>query len=389
MNCPEKPSVRRLKVRSTSSRQRRLRTRRREPLSTIPALKFHVRASRNLLPSLLAGGPHLNRRSRSSFLSRTIPRLGILGLLGFLLYEGPGIAIPLKAGSEKAAFRMIPDPSAVESEDIFYPRYDSHRFETCQPIWPYDRSLLTSDAGLDLVSFVEDSTRLLHRARTPEEQLKVISARFDHGTWSKAWSNGAKMTAVDSRAREFLRLQTDLNHASLFLSRYNRIMENGKNQERAALRAFIWRSDAQRELQRDPMRVLVRGYLPHLCLKSDEARYGCVHGETIYRIHTLLSPRLACRFADKREQYAAVFWVRILKRADGSREARISEVEANGERLVKNTYDDLTRRKLLSVLAPNVTETLAIAGLDPFRVPMMWRRWVREQGRSPASHVTK
>ena len=331
----------------------------------------------------------MRRKTRSSLLSRTISRLGILGLLGFFLYEGPGIAIPFKAGSEKSAFRLIPDHSAVESEDIFYPRYDSRRFETCQPIWPYDRSRLTSEAGLDLVSFIEDSTRLLHRARTPEEQLKVISSRFDHGTWSTAWSTGAKFTAVDPRAREFLRLQTDLNHASLFLSRYNRIIENGKNQESAALRAFSWRSDAQRELQRDPMRVLVRGYLPHLCLKSDQAQYGCVRGETIYRIHTLLSPRVACRFEDKREQYAAVFWVRILKRADGTREARISEVEANGESLVKNTYDDLTRRKLLSVLAPNVTETLAVAGLDPFRVPVMWRRWAHEQSRSPASVAKK
>ncbi len=258
--------------------------------------------------------------------------------------------------------------------------------ESCEPISESERTRLRRESGVDLVSFVESSTKELHSARSPEDQLKVVATRFDHANWSRAWLSAADEAAVsdDPRVLRALRLQTNLSHASLFLSRYHRVMENGFNQEDSALRAFHWKEDAKNEINGARMKTLVRGYLPHTCVGADQAQYGCARGETLYRVRTIISPRVACRFADKREQYAAVFWVRI-----SSEGARIVEVEANGQRLVKMTYDDLAHKKLLSVLSPNVSETLIGAGLDPFRVPMMWRRWIgqSETGeRTPASN---
>lgn len=321
-------------------------------------------------------------------LSKLVWRILILGILGCFLYYGPGVALSTKAGANSFRVLGVGAPSIESPEDLFYVRFDRQRFQTCDRITPYERSRLMSEAGVDVVSFVEDTTRLLHGARSSEEQLKVIANRFDHGTWSNAWDNGASILPRDHRAREFLRMQTDLGHASLVLNRYNRLIENGKRQEGAALTAFKWRHEARKEIERSPMRVLVRGFIPHVCVGSDQAQYGCRRGETLFRVHTIISPRIACRFADKREQYAAVFWVRVQHKPFGDSEPRIIEVEANGQELVRQTYEDLLHRKKLSVLAPDVTETLAIAGLDPFRAPMLWRRWIRENGnRRPASEV--
>lgn len=318
--------------------------------------------------------------------SRLATRALILALLAYLLYAGPGIALSTKTGTTH--LRVLGVETNIEApEDLFYIDFAHQRLQTCDKITPYERSRLTSEAGFDVVGFVEESTHYLHTARNSEEQLRVIASRFDHQTWSNSWDQTAILQR-DPRAREYLQLQTDLGHASLVLARYNRIIENGKRQESAALSAFKWRPDARREIEREPMRVMVRGFLPHTCFGTDQAQYGCVRGETLYRIHTVISPRIACRFEDKREQYAAVFWVRLLHRPDGSVEPRILEVEANGQELVRETYQELVLKKKLKVLAPDVTESLAVAGLDPFRTAMMWRRWVRDPGgRTPASFV--
>lgn len=192
-----------------------------------------------------------------------------------------------------------------------------------------------------------------------------------------------KSISGDPQVIKALRLQTNLSHATLFLARYHRVIENGVRQENSALRAFYWKDDAKEEIRREPLRALVRSYLPHTCLGSDQAQYGCERGETIYRVRAILSPRIACRFPEKLAQYAAVFWVRVPPEG-----AQILEVEVNGQRLVKMTYDDLVHKQMLSALAPNVSEVLINAGLDPFRAPVMWRRWLRDRdtGRTPASN---
>lgn len=259
--------------------------------------------------------------------------------------------------------------------------------ESCEPISEKERSRLRHESGVDIVSFVEESTKEMHGARSAEDRLRVVATRFDHENWSRAWLSAAEWAEIskDPRVLRVLRLQTNLSHASLFLSRYHRVLENGRRQEDSALRVFSWKDDAKKEINAARMKVLVRGYIPHACTGADQIQYGCTRGETLYRLRAILSPRVACRFADKREQYAAVFWVRVAPTG-----ARIVEVEANGERLVRMTYDDLANRKLLSVLAPNVSEVLISAGLDPFRVPLMWRRWIAPSqagaSRLPASN---
>ena len=255
--------------------------------------------------------------------------------------------------------------------------------ETCTPIRERERAEMRRDAGVDLAKFIEDSTRALHGARSSEEQLKVVATRFDHRHWSKAWMPEESSVSNNPELLKALRLQTNLSHATLFLSRYHRVIENGLRQESSALRAFYWKDDAREELRREPMRALVRSYLPHTCLGSDQIQYGCQRGETIYRVRAILSPRIACRFREKIGQYAAVFWVRVPPEG-----AQILEVEVNGQRIVKMTYDELVHKRMMSALAPNVSEVLLNAGLDPFRAPVLWRRWLRDrdEGRMPASN---
>lgn len=259
----------------------------------------------------------------------------------------------------------------------------------CESISNQDQERLKKDSGLDLAKFVEDSTRAMHSARTAEEQLRVIAAKFDHQRWSTAWGPGAVQSDPSERGRRLrdtLRLQQSLGHASLFLARYHRILQSGVVQEASALRAFRWDASAEQEIRREPVRALVQGFVPHLCERADTSQYGCLNGETIYRVKALLSPRVACRFPEKKSHYSAVFWVRV-SGPRSHREARILEVEANGDRLVKMTYDDLMHKRLLSRLGPDVNETLIDAGLDPFRAPLVWRRLLQNDdvGRRPAS----
>jgi hypothetical protein len=258
--------------------------------------------------------------------------------------------------------------------------------DTCAPLLERERSEMRRESGVDLGKFIEDSTRALHGARTPEEQLKVVANRFDHRHWSKAWlptDSSILSITKDPQRIEALRLQANLSHATLFLARYHRVLENGRRQEDSALRAFRWKEDAREELRKQPMRALVRGYVPQICLKLDQAQYGCQRGETIYRVRAILSPRIACRFPEKIAAYVAIFWVRVPEEG-----AQILEVEVNQERLVKMTYDELVHRQKLTSLAPDVNEVLIDAGLDPFRAPVMWRRWLRDrdEGRAPASN---
>lgn len=269
----------------------------------------------------------------------------------------------------------------------------------CGPITQNERARFRRETGLDMVSFVEDSAREMHGARAAEDQLKIISSRFDHQRWSNAWLPGATVASgsagtslgqSNAQVIEALRLQTGLSHASIFLSRYHRLIENGVRQEESALRAFQWHDEDLREIRKQPMRALVRSYLPRTCEGADQAQYGCERGEKIYRVRAILSPRIACRFPEKRDQYTAFFWVRVSD-VNGRPEARIFEVEANGQRLVKMTYDELVHKQLLSVLMPNVSETLISAGLDPFRTPVLWRKWLQErfEARAPTSVQTR
>lgn len=250
--------------------------------------------------------------------------------------------------------------------------------DDCVAISEADRWKLSAEAGQDLATFVEQSVREMHSAQGAENQLRVISGRFD----SVGWSRSAGTANGDSSA--------SLNYSALFLARYHRVLENGLRQEESALRAFHWQPDVQREIREVPLRAMVRGYSPYVCSGDDQKRYGCERGETLYRLRTLLSPRIACRFPDKRSQYAADFWVRVPRanQAGGGRPAtpRILEVEVNGERLVKATYDEFAHRELLNALAPDAKEALTSAGLDPLRARTLWQRWqFSRDDRRPAS----
>lgn len=236
--------------------------------------------------------------------------------------------------------------------------------DLCLPMGERDRKALLRATGVDVIRFLEQSTADLHRAKSAEDQLKVIALNFDHVNWSKAWS-------VESGGVEF-HLQTNLSHASMVLARYNRLLENGRRQEASALTAFHWQEEIRQEINREPVRILVQNYLPYKCERTDASYYGCTPGETIYRVKSLMSPRIACRFKDKRDQYAVVYWIRV---KDG--QPKILEVDATGGRLVKVTYDELEHRKLLSTLSPNVSDVLQSAGLDPFRAVVIWRQMNR------------
>lgn len=243
----------------------------------------------------------------------------------------------------------------------------------CRPMSAAERENLKEESGSDIASFIEESTKRLHAALTPEEQMEVIATRFDHKRWSEAWSAGKydeKNTPDDNE-----KLQLNLTHATLFLSRYHRLIDNGRRQEDSAARAFRWPTADIEEMQREPMRAMVRKFRSMSCGLAETEQYGCRDGETIWMVQTVLSPRLACRFSEKREQYQATFWVRVTP--DG---ARIVEVDANSQRLVKSTYAELEQRELLTIISPKVNELLIGAGLDPLRIPTLWRLWQAPAG---------
>jgi hypothetical protein len=341
----------------------------------------------------------LERKKISKYALRLSALLGLAFIMGWRPEFLSSARGHIHAASrEIAAVDSSVDSSVVNSS--VDPDFDDviDNDNRCDSISEQDRLRLQNEAGLDLVAFVEESSRAMNQARTSEDQLLVIASKFDHQRWSKAWmpseaSFFGRNSEREKQIRETLRLQTSLSHASLFLTRYHRILEAGVRQETSALRAFHWDSDAQQELRREPVRAMVRGYVPHICSGNDVVQYGCESGETVFRVKALLSPRLSCRFPDKKPYYAAVFWVRIS--GEGShREARILEIEANGDLLVKMTYDELVHKSLLSMLTPNVSEILIDAGLDPFRTPVMWRRLIQtanskplsDQGRRPSSN---
>jgi hypothetical protein len=226
-----------------------------------------------------------------------------------------------------------------------------------------DRKALVRATGVDVIRFLEQSTRELHRAISAEDQLRVIASSFDHANWSKAWIGLAESVGDDAHS------QANLSHASMVMARYNRLLENGRRQETSALKAFHWQEEVRQELNREPVRILVQSFRPYKCEKSDASYYGCELGEMIYRVKSLMSPRIACRFKEKRDQYAVVYWVRVKDRLP-----KILEVDAKGQRLVKVTFDEVEHRKVLSALAPNVSDILQSAGLDPLRAVVLWRQ---------------
>ncbi len=276
---------------------------------------------------------------------------------------------------------ITPKNAVIEAKPTVAALAEQSEEDLCLPLGERDRKALLGATGVDVIRFLEQSTVELHRAISVEDQLKVIALHFDHGNWSKAWSAGANGGEAP--------LQTNLSYASMVLARYNRVLENGRRQEASALKAFQWQEEVRQEINREPMRILVQSFLPYKCEKTDASYYGCSPGETIYRVKSLMSPRIACRFKDKREQYAVAYWIRVK-----DRQPKILEVDAKGQRLVKVTHDELEHRKLLSALSPNVSDTLQSAGLDPFRAGVIWRQINRgseiaaDQNRVPAATLS-
>ncbi len=322
-------------------------------------------------------------------LFKAIRILAVLALLSFFTGFGPsqifgaiksrislGSKSPDTAVAEVSATKI---PVAVVSDD-----------DLCLPMGERDRKQLQKASGADVIQFLEKATFDLHSANVAEEQLKIMAKSFDHQTWSKAWIGSGANSAfkpyeaanASDIASDDSVLQTNLSHASMVLTRYNRLLENGRRQETSALKAFHWQEEVRQEINHAPVRILVQSYASYSCSRSDVNYYGCALGEPIYRVKALMSPRIACRFKDKREQYQVVYWIRVKDKVP-----KILEVDAKGHRLVKVTYDELVHRELLSVLSPNVGEVLTTAGLDPFRAVVIWRQLNRApaQGRDPAA----
>jgi hypothetical protein len=292
---------------------------------------------------------------------------GVLSVVAYFAGFGPSQVLnsiksqfDLSLTKENAAIVAKPTViSTVTDSDVT----DSEE-GLCLPMGERDRKALLGATGADVIRFLEQSMVDLHRAKSAEDQLKVIALHFDHVNWSKAWN-------AEASSGESL-LQKNLSHASMVLARYNRLLENGRRQEASALKAFHWQEEVREEIHREPVRILVQSFLPYKCSKTDASYYGCAPSETIYRVKSLMSPRIACRFKDKRDQYAVVYWIRV---KDG--QPKILEVDAKGHRLVKVTYEELEYRKLRSALSPNVADVLQSAGLDPFRAGVLWRQMNR------------
>jgi hypothetical protein len=293
----------------------------------------------------------------------------ILGIISIVAYFA-GFSPSQVFSKVKSQFGFNKENSGLEVKLAAAEMVTDSEKDLCLPMGERDRKALLGATGVDVIRFLEQSTVELHRAKSAEDQLKVIALHFDHGNWSKAWN-------AEASGSEAL-LQTNLSHASMVLGRYNRLLENGRRQETSALKAFHWQEEIRQEINREPVRILVQSFHPHQCGKMDASYYGCAPGETIYRIKSLMSPRIACRFKDKRDQYAVVYWIRVK-----DRQPKILEVDAKGLRLVKVTYDEIEHRKLLSALSPNVTDILQSAGLDPFRAGVVWRQM--NQNRVPAA----
>lgn len=307
--------------------------------------------------------------------------LGILILLAYFAGIGPStFADKLLGGFNSRLTRQIAKENSAKAaqKSTAFSTSDEDE-DLCLPMGERDRKALLSATGADVIRFLEQSTIDLHRAKSAEDQLKVVALNFDHSNWSKAWTGPPTDEVVQSDnvllgARvDDLSLQANLSHATMVLARYNRLLENGRRQETSALDAFHWQEEVRQEIRREPVRILVQSFLPYTCTKSDANYYGCAIGEKIYRVKSLMSPRIACRFKDKRDQYAVIYWIRVK-----DQRPKILEVDAKGQRLVKGTYDELEHRKFLSALSPNIADVLHSAGLDPFRATAIWRQMNRK-----------
>lgn len=255
--------------------------------------------------------------------------------------------------------------------------------DLCLPMGERERRKIANEAGADVVGFLEKTTDEFHSAPSAEEQLKLLGSHFDHMTWSRALVKSAKSKIAETRVAGAdtedplknattkegdVALQANLTHATLFLSHYNRLVDLARRHEVSALRAFHWEEEIRQEMSRRPARVLVQKYDVANCGRSEAKTYGCEVGEKLFLVKTLLSPRLACRFREKRDQYQVTYWIRV--RAG---EAKILEVDSRRERLVKKTYDEQSNRQFAAILAPDLNALLPKAGLEPFRAVMIWR----------------
>lgn len=285
----------------------------------------------------------------------------------------------------------------ASESDLSRPKVDTVE-DLCLPMGERERRKATSEAGVDLVGFLESTTSEFHSAASPEEQLRILGTKFDHISWSRALVNSAKSKIAESQilpvstaeAEDPLRyattkegdvaLQANLTHAALFLNHYNRLVDLARRQEVSALRAFHWEEEIRNEMSHQPARVLIQKFDVSSCGRSEAKTYGCELGEKLFLVKTLLSPRLACRFRDKRDQYQVTYWIRVR-----SGEPKILEVDTRRERLVKKTYDEQKNRQFAAILSPDLNALLPRAGLEPFRAVMIWREVNRSTSREPAS----
>lgn len=305
-------------------------------------------------------------------------RLKILAL-GLFLLASASLVIGLyqrqQRSHERAALaKATALQHAASAGKSTAPMAEAKPLGFCAPIAAEDRARIKAAAGHDLVAFIEESTHQLHAAKNAEDMLRTVAQRFDHQRWTSAWivDSRAETSGVETTASR----QLGLTHATSFLARYQRLLQNGRRLEDSAIRGFQWPSDAISEMRREPVRAMVRDYRVMDCEIAQTARYGCRHGEKIWILQTVLSPRVACRFQEKREQYQAAFWLRT-----GDHGPRVMEVESGGQRLVSMTYDELAQRELLVKLASpgalnQLNDLLIAAGLDPFRAPALWRFWL-------------
>lgn len=276
---------------------------------------------------------------------------------------------------------------------------DSPSEDLCLPMGEKERRKISSEAGTDVIQFLEQLTNEFHSTTSPEEQLQILGTHFDHLNWSRALMSHAKTKLVENPKDQHdyattpfgsaftkdgdVTLQANLSHAMLFLSRYNRIVEMTRRHERSALSAFRWDEEIRHEMARQPARVLIQKYQVAICSREDSKTYGCHPGEKMFLVKSLLSPRLACRFPEKREQYVVTYWVRVREGVP-----KILEVESLRERLVKKTYDEQSNRQFAAILSPDLDVLLSsagIVGVVPLRAVMIWRELTEKKAREPAS----
>jgi hypothetical protein len=276
---------------------------------------------------------------------------------------------------------------------------DSSSEDLCLPMGEKERRKISSEAGADVIRFLENLTNEFHSTNSPEAQLQILGTHFDHLNWSRALMSHARSSLAEDTTNPHsyapslidsaftkdgaVTLQSNLSHAILFLGRYNRIVEMTRRHERSALSAFRWADEIRHEMVRQPARVLIQKYHVAICGRGDSKTYGCHKGEKIFLVKSLLSPRLACRFPDKRQQYVVTYWVRVREGVP-----RVLEVESLRERLVKKTYDEQANRRFAAILSPDLDVLLShagIVGVVPLRAVMIWRDSTATQTREPAS----